>query len=171
VYNHIIRNDPWIIDKIPGHKAPSIRPHIDIARSWAPEVAKRTQKDEEEDILSKHWQLLNLWRPLKPVQRNPLAVIDSTTIPLSDQAVVRLEQTEGEKKYYSDVFFTKATHAEEHRWYYMSEQKPDEVLVFKIFDSDDGAKAPGTPHVSFNDPKTEHLPTRESIEMRFIVSY
>ena len=53
-----------------------------------------------------------------------------------------------------------------HSWYYLSGQRPDEVLLFKIFDSDEAAKTRCVAHTSVDLPELEHLPTRESIEMR-----
>ncbi len=32
-------------------------------------------------------------------------------------------------------------YAESHRWFYLGEQRPDEVLLLKMFDSDPAAKA------------------------------
>ena len=58
-----------------------------------------------------------------------------------------------------------------HKWYYMHEQKPDEMLLFKIFDSDENAKAKGIAHSSVVVEGTEDLPPRQSIEIRAFVCF
>ena len=129
-------------------------------------------RDNSKEILSKHWQLVNLWRPLKTVHKNPLAVADSSTVPISDQHIIAYERSLPTGQVYSvENYFTKGTNADKHQWYYLSQQKPEEVLVFKIYDSDEKAKAPGSTHTSFLDPRTEDMPTRESIELRCVLAY
>ena len=48
----------------------------------------------------------------------------------------------------------------------------DEVIVFKVFDTDPGAGVRFTAHSAFDDPTTPpDAPIRESIEMRALVFY
>lgn len=56
-----------------------------------------------------------------------------------------------------------------HKWYYLSDQTPDEVTLIKCFDSDTD-KARLTPHSAFSD-KTSPVdaPQRQSIEVRALV--
>jgi hypothetical protein len=58
---------------------------------------------------------------------------------------------------------------ESHGWRYFSDMTRDEVLVFKLYDSDieRGAKAWRCPHTSFFDPREGTIP-RESVEVRTI---
>jgi hypothetical protein len=55
-----------------------------------------------------------------------------------------------------------------HKWYYLHEQTPEELLLFKIYDSDEEAKTKGVVHSAANAEGTEELPPRQSIEMRGI---
>ncbi|KAJ5247027.1 7 alpha-cephem-methoxylase [Penicillium chermesinum] len=56
------------------------------------------------------------------------------------------------------------------RWYYMSDQMPDDVLLFKSYDSRAQSKAKCCPHVSFRPTKVPDVPKpRESIEVKAIV--
>lgn len=56
-----------------------------------------------------------------------------------------------------------------HKWYYLSDQTPDEVTLIKCFDSDTD-KARLTPHSAFSD-KTSPVdaPQRQSVEVRALV--
>ena len=56
----------------------------------------------------------------------------------------------------------------QHRWYYAPLMQPDEVLVFKLFDSDRN-RVQWTGHTAFDDPTAaQGAPPRESIEIRTI---
>ena len=54
----------------------------------------------------------------------------------------------------------------DHRWYYLSEQTPDEVTLIKCYDSETD-RARLTPHSAFLDASSpKEAPHRESIEIR-----
>ena len=57
------------------------------------------------------------------------------------------------------------------KWYYLSGQMPDELILFKNADSQEPEGAtPGVPHASFDNPlRTAADAHRESIEMRVLV--
>ena len=69
--------------------------------------------------------------------------------------------------------------SEKHKFYYMKDMTPDEVMLLKCFDSygegmPNGRKglAVRTPHTAFIDPATpEGAPGRQSIEVRCLVFY
>ena len=56
------------------------------------------------------------------------------------------------------------------KWYYLSGQMPDELILFKNADSEEPAGAtPGVPHASFDNPQKRDTDfRRESIEMRVL---
>jgi hypothetical protein len=58
---------------------------------------------------------------------------------------------------------------ENHRWYFKNEQKADEVLIFKGFDTHGEARA--CPHSAFIDDKYADEALRESIEIRALLIY
>lgn len=60
-------------------------------------------------------------------------------------------------------------HNPDHRWYYLSNQTPDEVTLIKCYDSEvDRARL--TPHSAFLDATApKEAPHRESIEVRALV--
>lgn len=57
----------------------------------------------------------------------------------------------------------------QHRWYYLSNQTPDEVTLIKCYDSETD-RARLTPHSAFLDASSpKEAPHRESIEIRCLV--
>ena len=57
---------------------------------------------------------------------------------------------------------------DQHKWYYCSQMEPDEVLLFKIFDSKQDGTAKRTPHTAFSSPD-DRGSARQSLEVRFLV--
>jgi hypothetical protein len=113
--------------------------------------------------------MINVWRPLKTIFKDPLAVLDAKTV-LEDELVniqivyptfqfesVQLRQPSEERKDGG------------HRWYYMSKQTPEDVLIFKIFDSKTDGRARRVPHSSFTDAEFEGMDARQSVEVRALV--
>lgn len=169
-FNHIVRNAPRTQhDSSKGYKGPAGRPHVDIAPAYAPTMLREKFPEEAEEIMKGRWQALNLWRPIKTVLRDPLAISDATSVPMSDQYTFTSSAQPG--KLPVRILFTRAGEHSMHRWYYLKEQRPDELLIFKTFDSDENARTRMVTHTSFVDPKAEHMPTRESIEIRCIAVY
>ena len=66
-------------------QAPSPRPHVDFAADNA-ETQVRTMVPGGADLVKSatRWQILGVWRPTKPVQRDPLVLTDSRSVPDSD---------------------------------------------------------------------------------------
>jgi hypothetical protein len=77
----------------------------------------------------------SIWRPLKQVTSYPLAVCDPNSV--SPQDLIPKERIR--KKYTGESFL--ASYSESHRWYFLGGQREDEVLVMKIFDSEEGGGA------------------------------
>ena len=56
-----------------------------------------------------------------------------------------------------------------HKWYFLSDQRPDEVILIKCYDSDEKV-ARLTPHTAFEDNGSpSEAPKRQSIEVRVLV--
>ena len=56
-----------------------------------------------------------------------------------------------------------------HKWHYLNQQTPGEVLLIKCFDSKTDGRARRVPHTAFVDEGHENEATRESIEVRALV--
>jgi hypothetical protein len=117
---------------------------------------------------SPRWMVINAWRPLKTIRKDPFAVMDARSVPESDLVPLKRIMPNGKE---GENYIVKAGDEGMHKWYYLHEQRPEEVLVFKIFDSDASCLARCTPHSSFTYPGTEEMPTRESIEVRAVIHY
>jgi len=124
--------------------------------------------------------VVNYWRPMQaePLQRNPLAIIDSTSMQGSE--VVQFPHWMNQS-YGSFVKFfriptsphvnTGVRPSAQHKWFYFPGMTRDEVLAFKNYDSAAPQPANGIGmHTSFDDPATPpSAPApRESIEIRVL---
>jgi hypothetical protein len=84
------------------------------------------------------------WRPIKEIQTSPLAVCDYNTLHVSD-----LMETDLVSETYVGETYS-ITYNRNHRFYWMSNQKPYELCVFVTFDSDNSF--PDAPLTSKVDP-------------------
>ncbi|CCF31749.1 methyltransferase CmcJ [Colletotrichum higginsianum] len=104
------------------------------------------------------------WRPLEQVENWPLAVCDGSSITYDDLIEVDLIR----KDYIGSTMFAKFRPG--YSWYYLESQRPDEVCLFKNFDSQENSKAPICPHSSFEqDDVPLNTRPRKSIEVRAFV--
>ena len=125
------------------------------------------------------WGIINVWRPISRIQRDPLAVCDARSIADDDLLPIRILQppktaktqyattTKGE---YMEIFY--ARHSEGQRWHFVSEMDTDEVLLIKCFDSSTReGLARRCPHSAFEYPESQggNRSARESIEIRCLV--
>lgn len=136
----------------------------------------KRDSDELNEILSSgSWIYLNMWRPLKTIKRDALAVLDTRSV--SSEDIVRNSHEREEGLVAESCFLTsglktgESDDASKHKWYYMHEQQPDEVVGFKMFDARPGATSSGTPHTAVHIPGSEGEPARQSIEMRAFVLF
>ncbi|KAI1434639.1 hypothetical protein GGR50DRAFT_694855 [Xylaria sp. CBS 124048] len=148
-------------------RGPLFRAHVDQSYAGAELILRRHFPDEADELLARRYQIINVWRPIKPIQKDPLAVADASSVPDSDLLAASIIYPRGSR----DETWTMLPN--DHRWYFKDAQQPDEVLLIKCFDS---AKTPGlarrTPHSAFVDPDAvADCGPRESIEARALVFY
>ncbi|KAI0127042.1 hypothetical protein BJ170DRAFT_724752 [Xylariales sp. AK1849] len=128
-----------------GIRGPAMRPHIDVTHQYASEMFRDVQgrlgvADIEEVLGSGHWQSFNLWRPIKTVKRDALAVLDTRSA--TREQLVSASFDRGDGYMVSMDWLQSGLGSEDadeqlgHKWYYLHEQQPDEVVLFKIYDSD-----------------------------------
>ena len=119
------------------------------------------------------WAIYSIWRPLKTVQRDPLAVSDQRTIQPDDYVPTvmkfpNLGQPGVTGTHDTDSYLSR--YSESHKWFWVEEQKPEEVVVITFFDSnaekDGGPASGGILHSSVELPGTEDKQLRESVELR-----
>jgi len=154
--------DPLLVD------TPARGAHNDITLKSGPEVVFRIFSEEE---LAKYLRpgyrirIVNTWRPLLPVcEDRPLAFCDASSIDPSDllPADRVLPHTVGE------IYYLRFN--PNHKWYWLEEQTPDDVVLMTMYDTKPGDHARYCPHISFENPRapSNALP-RRSVETRSIV--
>ncbi|KAF3765472.1 hypothetical protein M406DRAFT_67915 [Cryphonectria parasitica EP155] len=188
IFNHVIRrsSNPFAkgqLDPSTGQWQipPSGHPHVDY--SGRPEDLRGTL---EELQLPAHIEALfgsaprfafvNAWRPLRTIARDPLAVADAATVPDADYLLrERKFRPSGVRSGNYVLSHTRAGAGdggkdgeERHMWYWMSEMRPNEMVVFKGLDTARDKPGWRCPHTAFILPGTEDLPARESIEVRAV---
>ncbi|KIW94547.1 uncharacterized protein Z519_04523 [Cladophialophora bantiana CBS 173.52] len=185
-FSHLVRRDRWedaqrawegkedhevIRKKVPARFA-----HVDHSYVGAEQILRDNLPDEEErERLTKtRWAIINAWRPIREVTRDPLAVCDARTVEDSDLVGVTAHtpppesgSVEGVSKGNNfETWLVKANPA--HRWYYKSHMTPQDVLLLKIFDSKKDGRARRVPHTSFYSEEDYGDP-RTSVEIRCMV--
>ena len=155
-------------NNIKNVQGPVRRVHIDQTYLSAPWDVYRHLPHEAEELLSGRYQIINVWRPIKPIYKDPLAVADARTVPDEDLVPVKLIYPARE-----GATFTVKPGAERgretHQWYYLYGQQPSEVIMFKCYDSKEDGRARAVPHCAFTNKQEEHQDARESIEVRCMV--
>ncbi|CAN8105966.1 unnamed protein product [Discula destructiva] len=147
----------------PNHGGPAKRPHVDVTSTFAPILFSWIHPELYKDVIAhkRRWHMLTVWRPLKTVRRDPLALLDATSVGLDDFLTIQQPDRGPEV---TSWFLQKSSG---HRWWYMAEQTPEELLLFLQHDSEGG---PVVPHASISLP-TSSEEARESIEVRVVVVY
>lgn len=138
--------------------------HIDQSYSASLSRVPHHLPDEAESLLKGRVQIINVWRPIKTIHRDPLAVAAADSVPEADLIPTALIYPNRKGETYA------VKHNPSHRWFYKKGLKPEEVLLIKCFDSKTDGRARRVPHTAFADPTApEDAPTRESIEVRCLV--
>jgi hypothetical protein len=80
----------------------------------------------------------SVWRPLfRVVETAPLAFCDKQTVDYED--LIAADRVIPE--YAGEIYYLK--HNQNHRWYWLSEQTPEEVFMFTSYDSFANGDIPG----------------------------
>jgi len=177
------------VDQTPGAAEVRVRRHL--------------PPDEAEELLKGRYQIINVWRPIEnPASDFPLAVIDWRSTEPQDFIPTDLlypkradsvhDDDDRGKEKLPDPNSIDSTEGyevrgetlgvapnEKHKFYYVKDMTPEEVMLLKCFDSRGQGMPNGreylavrTPHTAFIDPNTpKDAPGRQSIEVRCLVFY
>lgn len=151
--------------------------HVDNGPLWANRLFQQVLTSEEATRFHGcRWAIINAWRPIRTIHRNPLGVCDPSTVLDADLVPVyaKLTPTWGNPTKdlsadESQVYNVRAN--PNHRWYFASAMRPDEVLLITIFDTNktvDGV-ARRVVHSAFPYADEQGASPRESIEFRSLV--
>ncbi|MSR13832.1 MAG: methyltransferase [Gammaproteobacteria bacterium] len=157
-----------------GIRLPVDAVHNDYTDNSGPKRSREILADAgKSHLLGRRFLFVNLWRPIVgPVRDNPLAVCDARSVRAEDIVDTPIH-------HFGEDDLTTPRHSGQiqsiryspgHRWYYISEMQPFEVLFLKCFDSLTDGRARFMPHTGFKNPDCppEFIP-RESIEARTLV--
>lgn len=197
IFDHTIRRR-----KRDAPRQPVQQVHVDQTEgAAAARVRRHLSKDEAEELLKGRYQIINVWRPIENAASDfPLAVVDYRSTSEKDFIPVDLlypkrqdadDDDRGKEQLPDPNNYTTTEGYEvkgetlgvapndQHKFYYMKDMLPDEVMLLKCYDSyGEGQKmgqaglAVRTPHTAFIDPSTPaDAPGRQSIEVRCLVFY
>ncbi|KAM7184786.1 hypothetical protein V8F33_012785 [Rhypophila sp. PSN 637] len=177
IFNHTVRRGPNINTRNASSTTNATKPHgpvhrvhIDVSYVGAPIRNAHHFPDEAPSLLTRRYQIINVWGPIKKVFKDPLGVADASSVRdehLVPLQLARIPSTSPPKE--GEIFAVRAS--SEHRWYYLRQQTPEEVLLIKCFDSETDGRARRVPHTAFVNREYEDMPERESIEVRALVFY
>ncbi|CCM00962.1 uncharacterized protein FIBRA_03010 [Fibroporia radiculosa] len=166
IFDHTIRRKPAPeVGSRPDNRGPVERVHIDQTFEASVLRVHYHLGEEADRLLKGRVRIINVWRPIHhPVAHKPLAVSDWRYLDTNHDLVpVRFIYPHREGSVYS------VRYNPNHKWYYLSNQTPEEVTLIKCYDSDVN-RARLTPHSAFLDKSSPpEAPHRESIEIRCLV--
>ena len=155
--------------------APATRAHIDfthrgvqlvLEQEFGEETAKRVCESRRRFVA------LSIWKPIKDVKRDPLGFCDGRSVDPDDLVPLQRLYPDGRE---GENVVVKAREEERgvHDWYWISGQRVDEVVMLKLFDSEERqGRCTQTPHASFSlEGMGEVLEPRESVEVRVVVCF
>ena len=151
-----------------------------VLRNFNPEVWGASEdiiKAEDEAAASgteykgRRYAFYSIWRPLETVRKDPLAVCDVSTFDRKKNLVDNhFKRPSLKGDYIAGIHSVTAEDAESQKWYWIKEQKVDEVLFLQFFDNyaEKEGRPIGVPHASPELLGIEGAETRESAETRVI---
>ncbi|KAK0748353.1 hypothetical protein B0T21DRAFT_277959 [Apiosordaria backusii] len=180
-FDHKVRRGPshWhnISQDNAASRGPLHRAHVDQSYDGAVmRLKEQFPSDSDFTALSqKRWQIINIWRPLTPILKDPLALCDSRTVPDTDLLPASIIYVNKSNKR-NESWTVKppnpsSSSSSSHKWYFKYHQQPSEVILIKCFDSDLTCPARRTPHCAVEDPDHKDGESRESVEVRCLVFY
>jgi hypothetical protein len=162
----------------PGKEA-----HVDYNEASSHRLARRMlEQNDLADFEYSRFMCINLWRVInEPPQDWPLALCDGRSVGREDgvgNVMVRVDEIPDRETMLTmeipdeDQLPTAFLflYNPEHRWYYYPDMTPDELLIFKLYDSEETG-AWRVPHGSFHDTSRPDANVRESAEIRTVVYF
>lgn len=166
IFNHKVRRGPTQWHHLGfnnlANRGPVTRTHVDQSYDGAERRLRHEKPDEADELVKSRYQIINVWRPVEPIFKDPIAVADANTVP--DEDLVGAEMTE-------DGFLGESwvvRHNPKHHWHFKYGMTPADVLLIKCFDSKTDV-ARRALHSAFEDPQYKDYDSRQSIEVRCLV--
>jgi len=166
-FDHNVRSAARAARGEAGIRGPVDRTHNDFTVRSGLERAERelAARGLDPRLLRRRFSIVNLWRPIRPVEKSPLALCDAQSISAGDLIACDLLYRDRVGETYALQFNPAQL------WYYFPGLSPNEAILIKGYDSAEDV-ARFTAHSAFEDPGSRpDAPERESIEARALVFY
>jgi hypothetical protein len=168
IFNHKVRRGPtqWHhlgFDNL-KNRGPVTKTHVDQSYAGAELRLRYDLPDEVEELLKKRYQIINIWRPISTVLKDPIAIADARSVPDADLVEADMIEHDFPGKQWV------VRYSPDHRWYYKYRMAPEDVLLIKCFDSKVSV-ARRALHSAFEDAAQRDQESRQSIEVRCLVFY
>jgi hypothetical protein len=160
------------VSPVAGVKGTSKTVHIDFAPIAAPLLAARENVRQGIPLQSySRLMVIHAWRALSPPPQDfPLALSDSSSLPESDLNFFEFDYGRGDSSENDGRFWTASPrYSPDHRWYHFPDLQPDELILFKGYDSQQKCYVA---HTGFDNRRAfPDARPRESFEARFFVYF
>jgi hypothetical protein len=175
-FDHNVRSAMGAAEGKAGVRAPVEMAHNDYTEESGPRRAREVLEASGRLDLAQHRAvLINAWRPIRgPVRDIPLAICEAPSTSPEDFVDTAIEHY-GEDdlsrpRHRGNIFSVR--YDPRHRWFYVRDMGPQELLVFKCWDSARDRRARYTAHTGFVNPEAppDAVP-RESIEVRTLALF
>ncbi|KAM0273974.1 hypothetical protein ACHAQH_008066 [Verticillium albo-atrum] len=172
IFGHQVRRGPsnWhsLGEGNAAKKGPLHRVHVDQSTDGAGLILrKHIPAAEVDDLLQRRYQIVNIWRPITTVYKDPLAVAEAYSVDDKDLVAAQVLYQDGSRNETWAVL-----PSDQHRWYFKYGLRPDEVLLIKCFDSKAAnGLARRAPHCAFEDPGEVEREDRQSVEVRALLFF
>ena len=166
VFDYNVRCRPMAKRRENNAQEPVKVAHNDYTLKSGPQRVRDLLPNEADALMKNRFAVINVWRPITgPVQESPLAVCDAQSMSQDDFVKHVLKYRDRDGEVYSVAYNPN------HRWYYIPNQRKEEVILLKCYDSD-GRHSRFTAHSAFEDPTSPpNAAPRESIEVRTLVFF
>ena len=167
VFDHTLRRIGGD-DASAARRAPVHVVHNDYTNKSGPQrVRDLLPENEAKAALTRRFAIVNVWRSINgPVTDTPLAFADARSVAAEDWIATDLKYPDRTGEVYRVGFNP------EHRWFYVPNLQPDEILLLKTYDSARDGRARFMPHTAFSDPATRPgTEKRQSIESRVLAFF
>ncbi|MCU1785188.1 hypothetical protein NTD80_20805 [Pseudomonas sp. 13B_2.1_Bac1] len=144
--------------------------HLDFAKTDIDRLLQETLELTGRKVapFSRH-VMMQAWRVLTPPPQDmPLAICDGRSVYKEDMVPLEFLGPEGSRN--ELVHSRGCLFSPRHEWYYFPNMTPDEVMIFKGFDSD-CPDAMNAMHTAFDNTSVVDTVPRGSVECRFIALY
>ena len=162
-FDHTVRSGAELAEREAKQlQEPVALVHNDYTEWSGPQRVRDVLPAEADALLRQRFAIIQVWRPIGRVaERNPLAIADARSLAPGDLIA-------SERRYpdrVGEVY--RVGYNPDHAWFYFPRMRPDEAIVFTVYDLARDGRPRFSAHTAFDDPTTPaDAPPRQSIEAR-----